>query len=115
MEIAEKTIEDAIREGIKDGIKQKFSGGYGSPFEKIIEGAIKDKSDSVIALIHEALEVCISDETFRAEVRQLIRVSAAQSIVKQLGSEFGKRVESLKSDPVTKAKIILAIEEIIRK
>jgi hypothetical protein len=112
-ETSQKLIDYAIRDGIREGVKAALSRTYNNPIEKMADEAIKSQSESIRSLVDEAIKSAIGDEDFRADVRQQTRSLLAKILVQRFGGELEKQVNVLKSDPATRARITLAIGEIV--
>lgn len=114
MEIdTDQLLLNAIRDGLREGVKSKFS-GYHSPIEKLIEQAVSKHSESFRNLLEDSIASCIQEESFREEIAKATRTSLAKLLVQRFGGEIEKQVNVLKSDPTTRARIVLAIEEIVK-
>lgn len=114
MEIdADKMLEHAIREGMTERCKDVFK-GYNSPMDKVINRAIEDNRSELVQLLSDAVKSCVGDEAFREEIKSSTRKVLAKTLVARFGGEIEKQVNALKSDPTTRARIVLAIEEIVQ-
>lgn len=114
MEIdVDKLFENAMRDAIREGIKAKF-GGYNSPLDKLCETAMAKHRDSFAAILEESIAACVTDSEFKAEIATATRRTLAKSLVQRFGGEIEKQVNVLKSDPTTRARITIAIEEIVK-
>jgi len=114
MEInAEQIFENAIRDAIREGIKAKMV-GYNSPLDKLTTAAIEAHYGQFRTLLEESIASCVSDSGFREEIASAVRHSLAKTLVQRFGGEIEKQVNVLKSDPTTRARITLAIEEIVK-
>lgn len=109
----EQLLENAIRDGLRDGIKAKFT-GYNSPIDKLIEAAIKAREPELRSLLDESIAACITDAEFRQNIREATSKTLAKTLVQRFGGELEKQVNVLKGDPTTRARITLAIEEIVK-
>ena len=65
-------------------------------------------------LLSDAVKSCVGDEAFREEIKSSTRKVLAKTLVARFGGEIEKQVNALKSDPTTRARIVLAIEEIVQ-
>lgn len=110
---ADKLLEEAIRDGIRKGIADKF-GGYHSPLDDLMKFAIEKHQVAFRTMLEDAIGSCVNDELFRAEVAAATRTSLAKTLVQRFGGELEKQVNALKSDPSTRARITLAIDEIVK-
>ncbi len=107
----------AIQDGIREGIKNKLSNnGYGQgPFGSMIEETIKSHDDEFRSLLNGALSSAIGDPSFREEVVGQVRHKLASVLVSKFGGELEKQVNALRGDPATRARITLAIDEIVKR
>lgn len=110
---AEKLLENAIRDAVRDRVKTNFT-GYNSALDKLIESAIGTHSGSFRSMLETSISACINDEQFRSDIAQQVRHQLAKTLVQRFGGELEKQVNVLKSDPATRARITLAIEEIVK-
>ena len=108
----DKLLENAIYDGVREAVKSKLA-GYNSPLEKLLEQAIAKHAPSIQALLCESLQSCIGDESFKQEIRDATRKILAKTLVARFGGELEKQVNTLKSDPATRARIVVAIEDIV--
>lgn len=110
---SDKLLEHAIRDGIREGVKSKFT-GYNKPLDALIESAIATHSGKFRVLLEDAIGSCVNDAEFRAEIATAVRHNLAKTLIQRFGGEIEKQVNVLKSDPTTRARITLAIEEIVK-
>lgn len=110
---ADQLLRDTIRDGIREGIKTKLT-GYSSPLDKLIDGVLKENDAEFRSLLNEALKSCLSEKAFRADIAMSVRHTLAKTLVQRFGGELERQVNALKSDPSTRARITLAIEEIVK-
>ena len=114
MEInADHMILDAVREGIASAVKAKIE-GYDSPLKNIIHACITKNEPAIHAVINEAVVACVLDDGFREEIKQSTRTQLARNLVQRIGGELERQVNTLKSDPTTRARITMAIDAIIK-
>lgn len=114
MEISlEDQVFNAIKDGIREGVKAKLN-GYQSPLDKMI-AEVLTKYDSLFrSLLSTSIESAMLNDEFREQIATQIRHKLASVLVARFGGELEKQVNVLKSDPTTRARITLAIEEIIK-
>lgn len=112
---ANRLVVEAVRNGIQEAVKTRFSTTYDNPFQKILTQAIDGQAGAIRSLLDAAIASCLGDAAFRADIAQAVRHSLAKSLVQRFGGELEKQVNQLKSDPATRARITLAIEEIVRE
>lgn len=109
----EKMVTNAVFDGLRKGVVDRL-GSYNSPLEKLINDAIQKHSECMRGLLEGAIASCVKDEAFVDEIRGSVRTHLAKSLVQRFGGEIEKQVNALKSDPTTRARITLAIEDIVK-
>lgn len=110
----EQVLEQAICEGMREGVKTRL-GQYGSPLEKVLTDVFAAEHQQFRAIFHTAIKSAVEDESFRNEIIKAIHVKLAKILISSFGGELEKHVNALKSDPATRARITLAIEEIVKE
>ncbi len=110
----EKMFADGIRDGIREGIKKRFTDGYNSTFEKVVNESIAAHSARFRKLLEDAIGSCLNDTDFTNDIAQAVRQSLAKTLVQRFGGELEKQINALKSDPMTRARIIVALDEIVK-
>lgn len=111
---AEQMIVDAIRGGLRSALEDRMKRSYDNPFDKLLTQCIEKESESIRGIVSKAIQGCINDPEFSEDMRRQLRSVLAKTLVQRFGGELEKAVNALKSDPTTRARITLAIEEIVR-
>lgn len=111
----EKLLENAIRDGVREAVKSRFTSSYQNPIEPLIASALAKHAPALTAMLTEAIGSCLGDTAFREQVAESVRGLLAKQLVQKFGGELEKQVNQLKSDPATRAKITLAITDIVRE
>lgn len=111
----DKLIENALRDGIREGIKDRLKRDYQNPLDALIVSSIKAREADVQSLLSEALASCLNDKQFRDDIATSVRAVLAKTLVQRFGGEMEKQVNVLKSDPATRARITVAIEDIVKQ
>lgn len=114
MENIDHQIENAIRDGIRDGIKKKFESSYGNPLDAVLNKAIESHAAKFHKVLSDAIGGCLNDTDFTREIGVAVRQDLAKRLVQKFGGELEKQVNTLKSDPTTRARIIVALDEIVK-
>ena len=110
----EQVLVDAIKEGIREGVKNKFS-TYGGPIDKLLKEVVEQHDAPIRSMLFAAIESAIGNENFREEIAAAVRHKLATILISRFGGELEKHVNILKSDPATRARITLAIENIVKE
>lgn len=109
----DKEFTLAVQDGIREAIKSKLS-GYNSPLDKLLKEAIDGKNAIISDILNAALTDALRDTDFVYEIKQSIRSKLGSLLVAKIGGEIERVVNELKSNPNTRAKITLAIDDIVR-
>lgn len=106
-------LEQAVFSGVVAGVKDKLA-AYNSPLDCIMERSLVANQAAIEKLLSDAVLACVGDTTFRAEIAIAVRERLAKTLVQRFGGELEKRVNELKSNPATRARITLAIDDIVK-
>ena len=110
----DQLLENALRDGIREGVKAKLASGYGSPLDKITSSALEKHEPEIRGLLVESIGSCLDDAVFRNDIKTAVRSVLAKTLIQRFGGEMEKQVNALKSDPATRARITVAIEDILK-
>lgn len=109
---ADDVLISAIREGLQKGIVSQLQ-GYNSGLSKLIDDQLKERSGAIKSLLESSIQSAVGDPVFVEEIKSAVRTSLAKTLVQKFGGELEKQVNALKSDPTTRARITIAIEQIV--
>lgn len=110
---AEKLLSRFVEEALGEALKTKFA-SYNSPLDKLITESISSHNARLKELLETSIDACIVSEDFRKNIADAVNKSLAKTLIQRFGGEVEKQVNALKSDPITRARITLAIEEIVK-
>jgi hypothetical protein len=106
-------IEQAIRDGLRQGVAEKLR--YFTQFNELLAQAFETQKPKLRRIIDEVFNSCLDDPQFRADLAEELRHKLSKTLVQRFGGEMEKQVNVLKSDPLTRARITLAIEQIVKE
>ncbi len=107
-------IMDAVKVGIVDAVKTTLT-AYDSPLKNTIRDCVKKNEPELAKIVDDAIRLCVINDDFKAEIRRATREKLAKYLVQRLGGEIEKKVNLLKSNPLTRARITVALEEIVNE
>ncbi len=110
----EKAILRDTQQAIGTAIQTNLT-GYNSSFSKMINEVIDDHSAQLKGIIDDNFTKVISSKEFDQSVRNAFSHKLAKVLVNKLEGSVEKCVTTLRSDPTIRAKMILAIEEIVKQ
>lgn len=109
----ERELTEAVKVGLQKAVADKL-GGYNSPLDKMLAGVIDREGEQLRTLLTTAIQSAIGDDAWRDHIGNAIRGKLAAILIQRFGGELERQVNALKSDPVTRARITQAIDEIIK-
>lgn len=102
-----------VQSGIAKAVNDKL-GGYNSPLDKILASTIEAQANDIKALLNASIAAALASDGFREQIASSVRKKLADLLVQRFGGELEKQVNAMKSDPSTRARITVAIDEIIQ-
>ena len=113
----DKNVADlmsAIKDGLRQAVRDRLMSNYGeSPFARALNDVVGDQAGTLRELLVSSLTLALGDPAFRVEIAAAVRTRLAKILVERFGGELEKQVNTLKSDPTTRARLTLAIQEIV--
>lgn len=110
----EKLLVDAMKDGIRKATVEVLTRNYQNPFDPIVIAALNENKSELGSLVKDSINNCMGDEAFRSEIKQALRTQLAKMLIQRFGGELEKQVNQLKSDPATRARITLALDQILQ-
>lgn len=110
----EKMVNNALADAIREGFKQKVTQSYGdNPINKMLTSVLESHLPAMRTTLDAAITSVVTTEEFKKDIRQAVQHNLAKLLIQRFGGELEKQVNALKSDPMTRARITLAIEQIV--
>jgi len=103
-----ETAHKAISESIVNSLV-----GYNKPLSTLCENVISDNQQNLYTLINDEFAGLLSNERFKTSLKEALNKKLAVTLINRMGGELEKQVNALKQNPETRAKIMLAISEIV--
>lgn len=86
---------------------------YNSPLDWIIGGIVEENIPEIESILRTAMSKTIKNKRFKEVIQEEFSRKVAKSLVWKLEWSVEKAVDKLRQDPTMRARIIIAIEEII--
>lgn len=109
----EDTLLKAAERAVYESITKALANEYNGPIKKAVDAVLTKHEDKVNNLVEEAFLSCLNAENFKQSVQSAMNDKLARNLVSALGGELERRVNELKADPATRAKITLALTEMV--
>jgi hypothetical protein len=108
----EKQINEAASLAIREAILKAFT-NYNSPLNKLCETVVSNRIEDLTIMANEAFNDIITSE-FKQVFKDTLSQKIGKLMIEKIGGELEKRVNELRADPITRAKMTLAITEAIK-
>lgn len=115
----DKTLQDLEGEVVKiaRGAVQKAVldslAGYNSPLSKAVTLAFQKHEPEFVAVVEREIGSLAQDHNLALDIREALRHKLASILVSKVGGEIEKRVNDLRQNPETRARITLALAKMI--
>jgi len=110
----EQTILNAVENSINSVIKTELI-GYNKPLSQFVNTVIAKHEDDFIAVIDCGITDLFSAKGFKLAIKEALNKKLASVLINKMGGEIEKKVNELKRDAKTRAKITLAIDGVINE
>lgn len=109
----EKEIVEVTKSLILGGLNSLS--GWNNPLTKLAETLIKDKFSLIESIFTNGLDDALKSEEFKSEVKKAIAQKVARTMVSESESCIAKSVQKLKQNEAFRAKLTIAIDNIVRE
>lgn len=109
----EQQILSAVKKAMASAIESELV-GYNKPLSKLTERVVFNNEDELYHLINNEFVSLLKETGFREELKKALRTKLAKSLISRMGGELEKRVNEMKADPSTRARITLAIDDCLK-
>jgi len=113
MDKMEEDILKAVQVSIGESIKSVLT-GYNSPLNTFVNSVVNQHTSELRDTIESSFSRVIMSDEFKNTVNNCFNHKLARILVDKLEGAIEKRVNELRSDPTIKAKMIIAIENLIK-
>lgn len=109
----ETSICRAAYESVVKAIDSALT-GYSSPMNELVKRVVVKHEAALTVAIDSAIGGIVKSPEFAQELENAMRAKVARTLIDRLGGEIEKQVNELKANPTTRARITLAIEQILK-
>lgn len=108
----EQEVLKTIKKGLANSISNSVS-SYESPIKKLTFQVINDNYSELKSIITDELKQSISSNDFRKLIRDEFNRKLARELINTSDSICSRALNELKQSPTFKARIMLAIENVL--
>lgn len=109
----EQQIADAAKGAVAEAVRASLT-GYSSPLQKMVNEVTAEKTETIKELLREGLDSALSSSNFRQEIRNAFNHKLARTLMAKYEGEIEKQANALRQQPEFRARVVLAIESIIK-
>ncbi len=114
----EKAITEEVIKMLGDAIVTKlasrFASPYSSPLDKIVDKVVTEHMEDLEQIANNCLSAVVKDEQFKQLVQDQFKHKMARALVGKLEGTVDKAADKLRQDPAFRARMVLAIEALIK-
>ena len=110
----ETEILAAIKESLAQAINNSLV-GYNKPLDRLVSRVIEKHDAALFDLVDTEVGALCNSPEFRQEVRNALNTKLARTLVAKMEGALEKEVNTLRQNPATRARILLAIENIVKE
>jgi len=108
----ENDIINTARGAISESIVKELT-GYNKPLNSLVSAVISDNKTDLYRLINDEFSGLLNSSVFKDELKLALNKKLASVLVSRMGGDLEKKVNELKSNPETRAKVTLALSKMI--
>jgi hypothetical protein len=109
----ETKVWNAAQQAVYDAIKQRMNSTYDNPLAKMIDGVVSNRAEELRGMMDELFTAAIRSDNFKQAASEQLAHKVAKCLMSKMEGAIEKAANTLRSDPGTKARILLAIEKIV--
>lgn len=110
----EQDILKITQQSIQDSIKSSLS-GYGSPLLKLVAEVVNENTIELKEIISSSFKSVIRTEEFKKSIIDAFSHKVARTIISNNNGLFDKVSNELKQDSIFKAKMSLAVSNVVEQ
>ena len=112
MDYLQEQILAQVNSSIAKAIEDELV-GYNKPLNTLVDKVVRDNFEEVHEIVNRAFQTVVRTEAFETSVLEEFERKVAKILVSKLTGQVEKAVNLVNQDPRLRAKMILAIEDII--
>lgn len=105
-----KSATNAVYESISKAMANDYQG----PIKKAVDHVLSKHQSKIESIVEEAFLGLLNTDGFKESVHKSLQDKLARVLVSKMGGELESKVNQLKANPETRARITIAITECIK-
>lgn len=109
----EKQVSNCVTEGLTAAIQARLQQGYGdNPLNKLIDSVVVSRLPEIRTTLESAIDVSLKGD-FKKNLQSAVEHKLARILVSKMEGEVEKRVCELRTNPEFRAKVTLAVTNLV--
>ena len=108
----EHTVIKVAKDAIYNAINTELI-GYNKPLSIFVNAVMLEHESEFKQIINNGVSELLNADDFKSAIKSALHDKLARIIISRMGGELEKKVNELKQDATTRAKITLAINKVI--
>ena len=108
----EQTVIKVAKAAIYDAIGKELV-GWNKPLSNFTNAVMLEHETEFKGLINNGVSELLNSTDFKIALKSALHEKLAKLLINKMGGELEKKVNELKQDPTTRAKITLALNKIM--
>jgi len=112
------TFEDKILEEVRRSVHESIVTNltkYNGAMHKACDIAVADHQEAIHGMLSNAIAELIGTTDFKEAINKALKQKMAKVLVGKFGGELESTINKLKADPSTRAKMVLAVDNVINE
>jgi hypothetical protein len=110
----EQQIADAAKGAVGEAVRSSLT-GYSSPLQKMVNDVVAERAGTIKDLLRGGLDSALDSTAFKKEIRDAFNHKLARTLMSKYEGEIEKQANVLRQQPEFRARVVLAIEAIVKE
>jgi len=110
----EDQLLKAATSAVYESISKSMSNDYNGPIKIAVNAVLSRHLSKIESIVESAFIGLVNSDGFKESIHSALQDKLARSLVAKMGGELESKVNELKANPETRARITIAIAECIK-
>jgi hypothetical protein len=115
MQFNEETIKKIVFDSLYPAFEKSIKEGWRNGIDEIVKEVISENRDTIKEKYDKALKTALAGKHFEKAITDEFQHKVAKNMVAKLEGQVEQAVNVLRQDQTLRAKMVVAIEQIINK
>ena len=110
----EDQLLKAAKSAVYESISRSMANDYNGPIKTAVNAVLNRHLSKIESIVEMAFIGLVNSDGFKESIHSALQDKLARSLVAKMGGELESKVNELKANPETRARITVAIIECIK-